>query len=190
MTRLLTTTAVALTLVTGTAFAQTETGETNGEQVEQNLENAGDSMENAGENAVDATENAAEDATRATENAANDMMDNASNMIRARDILGGTIYSANVSEGVAEFETVTYESVGEDWEQIGEIEDIALSTDGQVKGIVAEIGGFLGIGDKHVLITMDNVKLVPVEDASLALVVGYSQEQLEQLPGVDEAFWN
>ncbi len=255
MTRLLTTTAIALTLVTGTAFAQSES---NGEQMEQNLENAGENLENAGENAAQATENAAEDAAQATENAAENaeenaedaaqatenaaenateeteeaaedaaqatedaaaatanaadeaaqetenaaedaaqatsnaadgMMENNTNMIRARDILGGTIYSANAQDGVAEFETVTYDTVGEDWDQIGEIEDIVLSSDGKLQGVVAEVGGFLGMGDKHVFVPMDSVKLVPVDDASISLVVGYSQEQLEELDTVDEAFW-
>ncbi|WP_146589089.1 PRC-barrel domain-containing protein [Puniceibacterium confluentis] len=219
MTRLLTTTALAFTLATGAAFAESHT---NGEQMEKNLENAGENLENAAENAAEATENAAENAADATENAADNaadaaadaandaavatetavdnattetaeatdgMMENHSNLIRARDILGGTIYSANTVEGVAEFETVTYEGVGEDWENIGEIEDIVLSSDGKIKGVVAEVGGFLGIGDKHVFVPMESVKLIPVDDASISLVVGYSEEQLKELQDVDEAFW-
>ena len=37
---------------------------------------------------------------------------------------------------MAEFETVTYDTVGEDWDQIGEIEDIVLSSDGKLQGVV------------------------------------------------------
>jgi hypothetical protein len=244
MTRLLTTTAIALTLVSGAAFAQSES---NGAQVEQNLENAGDSLSNAGGNVAQATQNAAdnaaeaaddaadaaqeafgnatqavqdaaeaavqatEDAAEATANAAEEagqetedaadsaaqstasaaegMLENDTTMIRARDILGGTIYSANAQDGVAEFETVTYDSVGQDWDKIGEIEDIGMSSNGTLQGVVAEIGGFLGMGDTHVFVPMENVKLVPVDDGSISLVVGYSEEQLEGLQTVDEAFW-
>ncbi|SNR41089.1 PRC-barrel domain-containing protein [Puniceibacterium sediminis] len=204
MTRLITTTALALTLAAGTAYAESHS---NGAKMEQNLENAGENLENAGENAAQATENAAENAAVATQNAADDaaraiddaatstasavdgMTENDTNMIRARDILGGTIYSANSQDGVAEFQTVTYDSVGEDWDKIGEIEDIVLSSDGKIQGVVAEIGGFLGLGDKHVFLEMDSVKLVPVDDASISLVVGFSEEQLENMKDVDEAFW-
>lgn len=234
MTRLMTTTALALTLAAGTAFAESHT---NGEQMEQNLENAGESLEQAGENAAAATENAAEDAAQATEEAyedaaeatenaaetaaeatenaaettaeaaenaadataaaasdataeAADMADNDTNMIRVRDIMGGEIYSVDAQNGVVEFSTQSYDAMGEDWQNIGEIEDIVLSSDGKITGIVAEVGGFLNIGDKHVFLPMENVKLVPVEDANYKVVVGYSEEQLEQMQAVDEAFWN
>ncbi|MFZ5961488.1 PRC-barrel domain-containing protein [Thalassococcus sp. BH17M4-6] len=242
MKHLFTTTALALTLAAGAAYAESHT---NGEEMEQNLENAGESLENAGENAADATgeamndageavENAAEDTAQATENAAeetgeavdnaanetgeavenaadetgeamdnaadetaaaadaaaenaNDMASNDTNMIRVRDILGGEIYSADTQNGVAEFSTQSYSEMGENWENIGEIEDIILTSDGKIKGIVAEVGGFLGIGDKHVMLEMQNVQLVPVEDESYKVVVGYSEEELENMQSVDES---
>jgi hypothetical protein len=227
MKTLMTTTALALTLAAGTAYAESHT---NGEEMQQNLENAGENLKAAGENAADATanaaddaaeatENAAEDATQATENAAEElaneadqaadataeaaadatdatmetadgMMDNMSNMIRVRDILGGDIYSADSKNGVVEFSTRSYDQMGEDWADIGEIEDIVLSADGKIIGVVAEVGGFLNIGDKHVFLPMDNVKLVPVEDATYKVVVGYSENQLEEMKSVDEAFYN
>jgi hypothetical protein len=110
-------------------------------------------------------------------------------LIRTRDITGGAVYTWNEAndEGWA---TATYDSVSADWNQVGDIEDIVLSKDGQMKGIVAEVGGFLDIGDKHVMIAVDDVRLVPVDDETYALVTRMNEEELEALPGVDEGFWD
>ncbi|MBD3626375.1 MAG: PRC-barrel domain-containing protein, partial [Rhodobacteraceae bacterium] len=72
---------------------------------------------------------------------------------------------------------------------IGEIEDVVLSHDGQLKGIVAEVGGFLDIADKHVMLEVKDMKLVPVDDVEYAIVTRMTEEELEQLPEVDEGFW-
>ena len=83
-----------------------------------------------------------------------------------------------------------YNEVGADWNEIGEIEDIILSKDGQMIGIVGEVGGFLDIGDKHVLLSVKDAKLVPVDDMSYTFVTRFNEEDLEAMNGVDEAFWN
>ena len=57
-------------------------------------------------------------------------------------------------------------------------------------GIVGEVGGFLDIGDKHVLISIDDVNLVPVDDETYAFLTRLNEEQLEELPEVDEGFWD
>ena len=85
---------------------------------------------------------------------------------------------------------MTYDAVGTDWNDIGEIEDIILSKDGQMVGIVAEVGGFLDIADKHVVIPVQNVSLVAVDDETYSYVTRMSEEELEQLEGVDEGFWD
>jgi len=80
--------------------------------------------------------------------------------------------------------------VGANWNDIGEIEDIVLNKIGQMIGIVAEIGGFLDIADKHVMIPVSDVNLVAVDDRSYAFVTKFSEEELEQMESVDEGFWN
>jgi hypothetical protein len=55
---------------------------------------------------------------------------------------------------------------------------------------VIEVGGFLDLGDKHIFMEIDDVQLVPVDDRSYALAIGQSEEQLEEMEGVDEGFWN
>ena len=119
-----------------------------------------------------------------------DNFENRAELIRSRDITGGAVYTFNeaVDEG---WDTASvYDQRGEDWNEIGEIEDVILSRDGQMIGVIGEIGGFLDIADKHVIIPVENVRLVAVDDRSYAIVTQLSEEELEALPSVDEGFWN
>ena len=45
-------------------------------------------------------------------------------------------------------------------EQIGEIEDILIAPAGDVMALVIETEGFLGLGDKDVVVGLDQVELV------------------------------
>ncbi|MFG6573436.1 PRC-barrel domain-containing protein [Sulfitobacter sp. 1A13353] len=110
-------------------------------------------------------------------------------LIRSRDITGGVIFTVNDPDGEWHSNTA-YNAVDEGWNEIGEIEDIVLSKDGQMVGIVAEVGGFLDIGDKHVMISTPDVNLVAVDDQTYAYVTRLSEEELEALPSVDEGFWD
>jgi len=111
-------------------------------------------------------------------------------LIRTRDITGGNVYTVNEADDEGWDPEYMYEEVGADWNQIGEIEDIVLNHSGQVVGIVAEVGGFLDIGDKHVMIEVNDLNLVAVDDSTYSYVTRRSEEELEQMEGVDEAFWN
>lgn len=108
------------------------------------------------------------------------------NLIRTRDITGGDIYTLAEGEAMGD----SYDMVDTGWNDIGEIEDVILDRSGQMIGIVAEVGGFLDIGDKHVVIPVSNVRLVATDDRTYSYVTDMSEEMLEELPGVDEGFWD
>ncbi|RYH03879.1 PRC-barrel domain containing protein [Salipiger sp. IMCC34102] len=110
------------------------------------------------------------------------------NLIRSRDITGGDVYTTNTDMDDTSWDSMDVGTMDDGWNDIGEIEDLVLDQNGQMVGVVAEIGGFLDIGDKHVMIEMNDIKLAPVDDRSYALVVRQTEEQLEQLPSVDESF--
>lgn len=128
-------------------------------------------------------------ATKASMDTASSSAENAE-LIRTRDITGGAIYTLNEANDEGWEMDWAYSEMRENLNEIGSIEDIVLSEDGQFKGIVAEVGGFLDIGDKHVMIPVSDVKLVAVDDQSYAFVTRLSEEQLEEMEGVDEGFWN
>ena len=141
---------------------------------------------------MDTEETMASDDTMATDGDAMDM--DTANLIRTRDITGGNIYTMNPEDWMSDESTYDpmagYENPNDNWEVIGEIEDIVLSKDGQMVGIVAEVGGFLDIGDKHVMIPVSDVRLTAVDDQTYAYVTNKTEEELESMESVDEGFWN
>ncbi|MCR8826644.1 PRC-barrel domain-containing protein [Pseudosulfitobacter koreensis] len=111
-------------------------------------------------------------------------------LIRSRDITGGDIYTMSTPMDDASWDSWSMNEVGSDWNDIGEIEDIILNRSGQLVGVVAEVGGFLDIGDKHVMIPMEDVRLSAVDDQSYVLVTRKTEEELEAMEGVDEGWWD
>jgi hypothetical protein len=53
---------------------------------------------------------------------------------------------------------------GVEGEEIGDIENVLVSADGQILAIIAEVGGFLDIGDTHVSVPWDQVEFSPALD--------------------------
>lgn len=112
------------------------------------------------------------------------------NLIRTRDITGGDIYTVNDPMDEDTWGNWEAKGVGPDWNDIGEIEDVVLDRDGKMIGVVAEVGGFLDIGDKHVLIPITDIRLTPIDDKEFVIVTRKTKEQLEAMESVDEAWWN
>ncbi len=206
------TAAVALTLAGSMVFAESHMNAdgtaTNAEQAEQSMENAADSAGNAVENAADATGNAVENAADATGNAVENAADatadaadsvddmqnfdltTSENLIRTRDITGGQVWRMDAAEDNSMWtNNETYQGTGEGWERIGSIEDIVLSKTGQMVAIVGEVGGFLGLGDKMVMMPVENVRLTALDDGTYAYVTQMTQEDIEAAQDVDEGFW-
>ncbi len=68
-------------------------------------------------------------------------------------------------------------------EVIGDINDIIVNTDGTVQGVVIGVGGFLGLGEKDVAVTMKSLTLTPERDGSAPrLVLNSTKEELEAAP--------
>ncbi|WP_421927465.1 PRC-barrel domain-containing protein [Neoaquamicrobium sediminum] len=87
--------------------------------------------------------------------------------ISADDFVGTTVYGAND-------------------DNIGEIGDIILSDDGQVEAVIIDVGGFLGIGEKEVAVSMDNLAFLSDADGEYYLYTTFTQEQLEAQAAYDE----
>jgi len=71
-----------------------------------------------------------------------------------------------------------------DWDDIGEINEVILSRQGEVKAVVLGVGGFLGIGEKDVAIAMKDVKFVRDGDGpdDYFLVVNANKQMLTDAP--------
>lgn len=111
-------------------------------------------------------------------------------LIRTRDITGGEVYTFATPLDDDTWGAYEADAIGNDWNEIGEIEDVILDRSGQMIGVVAEVGGFLDIGDKHVMIPVENLRLTPIDDRNYVIVTRYTEEQLEELQSVDEGWWD
>lgn len=97
---------------------------------------------------------------------------------------GETVASAGIDPTTIEGMRV-YDSEMKD---IGEVDKLATSSDGSFEAIV-DVGGFLGIGEKPVALTLDQLSLVREEGAApddFKLQVAMTKDQLEALPPADE----
>lgn len=79
------------------------------------------------------------------------------------------------------------------WENVGNIADMVITQDGDVRGVLIDVGGFLGLGARTVMIDMDELYFVAEDpaaeggDEGYAVVVPLSKAQLEALPEWDDA---
>lgn len=101
--------------------------------------------------------------------------------IEASDFLGMTIYAA---EDMPAADAVIADGGEKDWDNIGEINDVILGRDGQIKAVVLGVGGFLGIGEKNIAVRMQDVKFVRDGDDAddFFLVVNANKEALTSAP--------
>ena len=99
------------------------------------------------------------------------------NDIRSSDFVGKRVYATETNVAA---DTVVAQGAEKDWDDIGEINDVILGRDGEVKAVIIGVGGFLGIGEKSVAVGMNDVKFVRNGDAAddYYLVVNASKQQL------------
>lgn len=97
----------------------------------------------------------------------------------ASDLIGMRIYN---SEAEVEADATLAADAEKEWDDIGEINDIIVTQDGGVTAVILGIGGFLGMGERDVSISMDKIKILTDEDGDRFLVVNTSKEMLEQAP--------
>lgn len=69
---------------------------------------------------------------------------------------------------------------GADDRKIGTISHV--HGDGPVTDVVVEVGGFLGIGSKQVLVSADQLNLMRDETGKVHGVTAWTKEQLKELP--------
>ena len=71
-----------------------------------------------------------------------------------------------------------------EWSDVGEVNDVVLDWNGDVKAVVLGVGGFLGVGEKNVAIEMSSLRKVRESDDSndWFLVVNSSKEMLTNAP--------
>lgn len=70
-------------------------------------------------------------------------------------------------------------------EKIGEIEDFVLGSDGTVQAVVIEVGGFLGIGEKDVLVGWSALQMTMDGSKTRVTAPTLTRDILQNAPTVD-----
>ncbi len=78
-----------------------------------------------------------------------------------------------------------YDVYGTDGKEIGEIEDVLLNMDGTVAAVALEVGGFLGIGEKDVLVDWSALEVTREGDDIRVTAPTLTRELLEEAQSVD-----
>jgi hypothetical protein len=81
----------------------------------------------------------------------------------ASNVIGATVYS-------------------QDDQSIGDINDIILSPQGQPSQVVVGVGGFLGMGEKDVVLDMSKLQMAATSDGDLKIVVQTTPDELKNMP--------
>lgn len=120
--------------------------------------------------------------TAAVEQSGNFLAERGPNDIHASEFIGMRVYSAEEPT-----ESLVAEGIQDNWEDIGEINDVVLSRDGQIEAVLVDIGGFLGIGERQIAVDMDAVAFVaddatPENESDFFLVLNSDRAQLEGAP--------
>ena len=82
------------------------------------------------------------------------------------------------------------------WENIGDIGDIVMTADGEIHGVLIDVGGFLGMGTRTVMVDLDHLYFVVDGDGTSGgwfsdtaddffIVAAMTQTELEGLPEFD-----
>ncbi len=100
----------------------------------------------------------------------------------ASNLIGMRLYSSEQELG-ANGDMINFAE--QQWDDIGEINDLIVGETGEVKAVIVGVGGFLGIGEKDVAVTMEQVRTYDDENGDRFLVINSSQEALEAAPAFE-----
>ena len=67
--------------------------------------------------------------------------------------------------------------------KIGEIDDVLVDKDGKATALMVGVGGFLGIGEKHVAVPFNAVRTTTKNNNKWYLVMNSTKDALKNAPG-------
>ncbi len=101
--------------------------------------------------------------------------------LHASELIGMPIHSSEADYATYGADPVAVSDVSE-WDAIGEVNDIVITADGQAQAILADVGGFLGMGVHTVALDMSQVYFLRDESGAPFVAVNSTREALEQAP--------
>lgn len=84
----------------------------------------------------------------------------------------GSVYSSDL---------VGQSVYGTEDDKVGDINDLLLDQGGNVEAVIIGVGGFIGLGEKDVAVTLESLD-VQVTDGTLKITIDATEQQLEEAP--------
>ncbi|MDO8881549.1 PRC-barrel domain-containing protein [Pseudotabrizicola sp.] len=79
--------------------------------------------------------------------------------VRASNFIGKRVYVTEQDTSTLSVDAIA--TADTNWENAGEISDLIISLNGDAEAVLVDFGGFLGIGEKTVAVSMANLVMVP-----------------------------
>ena len=98
----------------------------------------------------------------------------------AETFIGKRLYTSEVDVDPA----AAYNEIDQGWNDVGEISDLVISQDGQVQAVLTDIGGFLGLGERTVAVSMDQLRVIRDGDSENEYFIVFTADRaaLENAP--------
>ncbi|WP_170317797.1 PRC-barrel domain-containing protein [Paroceanicella profunda] len=104
--------------------------------------------------------------------------------VYASDLIGSRVYA---SEKPAEADMAMPADGDTEWDDLGEVSDVVMDQNGDIRAVLVDVGGFLGIGEKTVAVEMSDLSFLhesgDADDTFIA--INTSREALENAPAFD-----
>ena len=86
-----------------------------------------------------------------------DLTFDAERNLNASELIGMRVYATeeSIEDGMS-----VAEGGETEWDDIGEINEIVLTRDGDVEAVIIGVGGFLGMGERDAAVSMDQIRFV------------------------------
>lgn len=170
------------------AAATGQAAENAGDAVVDTASDAATATGNAVENAATATGNAVDNAATATGNAVDnaaeataDMADRATTDMAEGTPVEGQIFQQDENTFLAST-LMDASIINATGDSIGDVDDLVVTAEGQITGVVVGVGGFLGVGEKLVALEMSRLNIQFDDDGDLVFSVNETEEALENAP--------
>ncbi|NEX45882.1 PRC-barrel domain-containing protein [Pseudotabrizicola algicola] len=106
--------------------------------------------------------------------------------VRASDFIGKRVYVTEQDTSTMSVDAIAVADT--EWDDAGEISDLIISLSGDAEAVLVDFGGFLGIGEKTVALSMANLVMVPDSNSpdDYFIVFHGTKAELEGAPEFDE----
>ena len=71
-------------------------------------------------------------------------------------------------------------------ESIGDINDVVIDKSGKVASVIVGVGGFLGLGEKDVALSFDQLSFATDDDGDLTVTTEATKESLQSAPAYEK----